>query len=45
MNTDKEIEKMSERKIIKQVSVDAKIYDLSVGEKTGTILSEDPCSA
>lgn len=32
---------MSERKIIKQVSVDAKIYDLSLGEKTVTILSED----
>ena len=32
---------MSERKIIKQVSVDAKIYDLSLGEKTVNTISKD----
>lgn len=32
---------MSERKIIKQVFVDAKIYDLSLGEKTVNVIGED----
>lgn len=32
---------MSERKIIKQVSVDAKIYDRSLGEKTVNMIHED----
>ncbi len=32
---------MSERKIIKQASVDAEIYDLSLGEKTVDVIGED----